>query len=136
MVCGRSNFKLNLGCVCYILGKSVGRKCGTDVVVYRIRGENADVAVTAEHNRLLEQKLYRLPAGVLVQDVESGSCADKAGIIPGDVIQYAGKTRVESVDALNNLLYSLTAGDKLELTVYRYRTGKQFTVTVTLDEAN
>ena len=84
----------------------------------------------------LEQKLYRLPAGVLVQDVESGSCADKAGITPGDVIQYAGKTRVESVDALNNLLYSLTAGDKLELTVYRYRTGKQFTVTVTLDEAN
>ena len=33
---GRSNFKLNLGCVCYILGKSVGRKCGTDVVVYRV----------------------------------------------------------------------------------------------------
>ena len=94
------------------------------------------LGITGDAVSQLEQKLYRLPAGVLVQDVESGSCADKAGIIPGDVIQYAGKTRVESVDALNNLLYSLTAGDKLELTVYRYRTGKQFTVTVTLDEAN
>ena len=93
------------------------------------------LGITGDAVSQLEQKLYRLPAGVLVQDVQSGSCADRAGIIAGDVIQYANKTRVESVDELNNLLYSLTAGDTLELTIYRYRTGKQYSVTVTLDEA-
>ena len=93
------------------------------------------LGITGDAVSQLEQKLYRLPAGVLVQDVEAGSCADRGGIVAGDVIQYANKTRVESVEELNSLLYSLTAGDTLELTVYRYRTGKQFVVTVTLDEA-
>ena len=93
------------------------------------------LGITGDAVSQLEQRLYRLPAGVLVEEVESGSCADQAGIVAGDVIQYAGKTRVQTAEALNNILYSLTSGDELELTIYRYRTGKQFAVTVKLDEA-
>lgn len=93
------------------------------------------LGISGDAVSLLEQRLYRLPAGVLVEEVESGSCADEAGVVAGDVIQYAGDTQVQSAEELENLLYSLSAGDELELVVYRYRTGKQFVVTVTLDEA-
>ncbi len=85
---------------------------------------------------LLEQRLYRLPAGVLVSGVEAGGCADKAGIGAGDVILSAGSVRVESLEDLQSILYTLSAGETLELTLYRYRTGQQLTVTVILDEAN
>ena len=93
------------------------------------------LGITGDTVSQLEQRLYRLPAGVLVETVEDGSCADKAGIVAGDVIQYADKTMLQSAEELENLLYSLSAGDTLELTIYRYRTGKQFTITVKLDEA-
>ena len=93
------------------------------------------LGITGDTVSQLEQRLYRLPAGVLVEEVESGSCADKAGIVAGDVIQYGGKTRVQTAQELSNLLYSLSAGEELELIIYRYRTGKQFSVTVKLDEA-
>ena len=93
------------------------------------------LGITGDTVSQLEQRLYRLPAGVLVQKVEDGSCADQAGIVAGDVIQYADNTMLQSAEELENLLYSRSAGDDLKLTVYRYRTGKQFMVTVTLDEA-
>lgn len=84
---------------------------------------------------ILEQRLYRLPAGALVEAVEDGGCADKAGLIAGDVILTAKGIRVESAEALTEILYGMSAGDSLELSVYRYRSGSQFTVTLTLDEA-
>ena len=82
----------------------------------------------------LEQRLYRLPAGALVESVVSGGCADQAGLIAGDVILTANGVRVESENALTEVLYGLSAGDELALTVYRYRGGIQFSVTLTLDE--
>ncbi len=83
----------------------------------------------------LEQRIYRLPAGVLVESVEDGGCADEARLYAGDVILSANGIRVESGEALTEILYGLSAGDQLELTVYRYRGGSQFSVTLTLDEA-
>lgn len=82
----------------------------------------------------LEQRLYRLPAGVLVESLVSGGCADRAGLVAGDVILTANGIRVESAEALTEVLYGLNAGEELELTVYRYRGGSQFAVTLILDE--
>jgi S1-C subfamily serine protease len=70
-----------------------------------------------------------------VEAVEDGGCADKAGLIAGDVILAVKGIRVESGEALTEILYGMSAGDALELSVYRYRGGNQFTVTLTLDEA-
>ena len=93
------------------------------------------LGISGETVSVLEQKLYRLPAGVLVSQVEEGSCADQAGIIQGDVIISAGGARVESAEALSTLLYQLDPGNSLDLGIYRYRSGKQLSVTVILDEA-
>jgi len=82
-----------------------------------------------------DQRFNRLPAGVLVSKVESGSCAQTAGLEVGDIILSMGGVRVESADALSSVLYNYNAGDKVQIQIYRYRTGKQYTLTLTLDEA-
>ena len=82
-----------------------------------------------------DQRYYRLPSGYLISEVAEGSCADAAGLSVGDIIFGIGGTRIESADELQTALYAYGVGDEVVLSVYRYRTGKSFTVTVTLDEA-
>lgn len=64
-------------------------------------------------------KYYGLPAGVFVDSVEEGSCAEKAGVQKGDIItSLSGKT-VESYNDLALELRRHRAGEDIELTVYR-----------------
>lgn len=82
-----------------------------------------------------DQRYYRLPAGYLISGVKPDSCAEAAGLVAGDIIYSIGGTRIQSADELQAVLYSFSVGDTVELGIYRYRTGKTFTVTVTLDES-
>ncbi len=82
-----------------------------------------------------DQRFNRLPAGVLVSKVDRGSCAQAAGLEVGDIILSLGGVRVESTDALSTILYNYNAGDTVQMEIYRYRTGKQYTLTLILDEA-
>ena len=81
----------------------------------------------------IEQAWYRLPAGVLITQVEEGSSAAEAGITAGDVILRIDDTRITDTQALETVLYSHQAGDQVDLIVYR--SGKQYSVTLTLGEA-
>ena len=82
----------------------------------------------------IEQAWYRLPAGVLITQVEDGSAAEKAGITEGDVLLSVDETRVTNTQTLESLLYSYQAGDTV--TVILYRGGKQYSVALTLGEAD
>ena len=90
---------------------------------------------------------YRLPVqeGVLVESVEKGSGASKAGVMPGDtevvvagdtyilggdVIVAADGKPIASIDDLRDVIAAHKPGDKIELDVYRG--GAKKTVTVTL----
>ena len=92
-------------------------------------------------------RLFHLPvsAGVLVQVVQSGSGAAKAGIkggtqqttvagesykMGGDVIVAASGKPITSTGALRDLIAGYKPGDKLSLTLYRGT--KKITVAVTL----
>ena len=75
---------------------------------------------------------YDSVPGVYVYEVESGSCADTAGIQPGDVITAIGSTTVTEQTDLVEALRSYHAGDSEQLTVYRG--GETITMTVTFDE--
>jgi S1-C subfamily serine protease len=92
-------------------------------------------------------RLFHLPvsAGVLVQIVQSGSGAAKAGIkggtrqttvagesyrMGGDLIVAAGGKPITSTGALRDLIAGYKPGDKLSLTLYRGT--KKITVAVTL----
>jgi len=94
-----------------------------------------DLGVKGDSVSTFDQRYYRLPAGFLISEVEEGSCAKKAGLSGGDIIYGIDTTRIASADELQTALYSYSVGDEITLYVYRYRTGKQFAVTVVLDEA-
>ena len=81
---------------------------------------------------------YGLPAGAFVESVDPGGCAEKAGIMAGDVITGIDGLEVSSYEELDSIVKnSYRAGDVVTLTVYRAnlsREVKEFYLELTLDE--
>jgi serine protease Do len=89
------------------------------------------------HRQALSSALARnlgLPNnhGALVEEVQPGSPAERAGLKPGDVIVNLDQHEVVDRASLRNLAAGLDVGSKVPLTYYR--AGKSQTVTVTIDE--
>jgi len=72
------------------------------------------------------------PYGALVNKVESGGPADKAGLEKGDVIIQLDGKEVQSSSELRNRIANSTVGSKHDLTVLRE--GKKKDLTVKLEE--
>ena len=79
------------------------------------------------------QRYYRLPAGAYITALEEGGAAQKAGLSAGDILLSIQGIRITSVDELSSALLSLNAGDTVTVTIYRNQ--KQYSATVTLDQA-
>ena len=77
-------------------------------------------------------KYYGLPMGPRVYEVVPGSCAEKAGILEGDIITALDDIETENHTALKAALKKVKAGDTVELTVFR--AGAEMKISVTLDE--
>ncbi|MCL2747278.1 MAG: trypsin-like peptidase domain-containing protein [Oscillospiraceae bacterium] len=75
---------------------------------------------------------YNLPVGVYVVTVEPGSCAEKAGLITGDVIIAFGGDTVRTQEDLVGRKNTCKAGDTVEVKLVR--AGQEMTLEVTLDE--
>ena len=60
------------------------------------------------------------PAGVQVYEIEKGGPAEKAGLMSGDIITEANGARVYDFQDLSAEIDKLSAGDSIELKVYRY----------------
>lgn len=76
--------------------------------------------------------LYNLPLGAYVDSVSEGSCAKAAGLHAKDIITGLGDYSVENTTDLLRALRKYHAGDTTTIQVYR--SGKELTLTVTLDE--
>lgn len=77
-------------------------------------------------------KRNNIPIGIYVNQVQEFSPAEKAGILPGDVIiKFDGKT-VKTVEELNKIKQTHNAGDKVKVVVNR--DGREKTLTVELKE--
>ena len=76
--------------------------------------------------------IYSLPVGSYVDSVTAGSCAEKAGILPKDIIIAVGEYTVEGNSTLQNALRKFKAGDTTTITVYR--AGAEVELTITFDE--
>ena len=76
--------------------------------------------------------MYSLPMGSYVQSVTAGSCAEKAGIQPKDIIIAVGDYPVEGNSTLQSALRKFKAGDTTTVTVYR--AGAKLPLTITFDE--
>ena len=77
-------------------------------------------------------QIFGWPEGVYVNDVEEGSCAETAGIQPGDIITKIDDTDITSVSQLTTVKNSYRAGDTVTVTVYR--SGQYVELTLTFDE--
>ena len=76
--------------------------------------------------------VYSLPMGSYVDSVTEGSCAEKAGILPKDIIIGVGDYTVEGNSTLQSALRKFKAGDTTTITVYR--AGATVELTITFDE--
>ena len=78
-------------------------------------------------------QVFGWPNGVYVNDVEEGSCAEKAGIRRGDIITKLGDTEVASVAELTSAKNRFKPGDTTNVEVYR--AGETVTLSITFDES-
>lgn len=76
---------------------------------------------------------YNTPEGAYVYNVESGSCAEKCGILAGDIITRVGDNTVNGYDDLYSAIRQYKAGETVEVDVYRG--SETLTLHITFDEA-
>ena len=81
----------------------------------------------------LYQYYYRMPEGVYVNGVASGSDAEAKGIEVKDIILAIDGERVTSVEDIETVLYNYQPGDTV--TVIVYRGGYQYEVDIVLGES-
>ena len=75
---------------------------------------------------------YGLPRGAYVDYVEEGSCAQTAGILPGDIITQIGSYEILGKDDVRIARTGYGAGDTVDITLVR--DGTTMTTTLTFDE--
>lgn len=77
---------------------------------------------------------YGYPAGAYVYEVTEGSCADKGGLQPHDIIYQFGEVQINGYADLKKALNTYHIGDTVVLKVYRLETSQHIEVTVTLEK--
>ena len=90
------------------------------------------VSINTNYTSMYAQ-YYGWPMGAYVDAVNPGSCAEKAGIVPGDIITKLGGDEVASYDDLKSAIKRHSAGESVEIELYRADESR--TVTVTFDES-
>ena len=91
------------------------------------------LGITGESISSFYQFYYHLPNGLYITEVEEGSSADELGITAGDILISIDGVRITDNDALKKQVYSYNPGDTVEIVIYR--SGKQYSATLTVGEA-
>ena len=78
------------------------------------------------------QFYYRMPAGILITEVDPESDAAAQDLRRGDILMTVSGRQITSLDILEEILYASVPGDRLKATVYR--DGREFAVTITVEE--
>lgn len=76
-------------------------------------------------------RYYNLPEGAFVENIISGSCADRAGLKPGDILMQLGEYGIYGFNDVIPALRHFTAGDNTQAVVFRE--GQVLSVQLTLD---
>lgn len=80
-----------------------------------------------------QASLYNMPYGVYVKEVAKHGAADKAGILPGDVITAVNKAEVTTMTSLQEKVNGYRKGTKVEITLQRSDDGKYKEKKVTVE---
>ncbi len=79
------------------------------------------------------QYYYRLPVGLLITEVKDRSTAQEAGVQPGDLLLSINGIRITSANKLEELLYGLSVGDKVNTVIYR--SGREYEMMLSVEES-
>lgn len=91
------------------------------------------LAVTGEAVSAFDQYYFRLPAGLYIRSVESGSPAAQLGIESGDILVRLGDAAITSAEDLERALYEYDVGDTVTIVIAR--SGSYYQLEVPLIEA-
>lgn len=80
------------------------------------------------------QQVFGWPAGVYINEVEAGSCAQTAGLKQGDIITKINDAAITGTAQMISVKNSYRAGDTVQITVFR--SGEYLTLSMTFDEQN
>ena len=97
----------------------------------RVRGR-AYLGVTLQNLDAQVAEIYSLPSGPQVVTVTEGSCSEKAGLQPHDIILEFDGREINTYSDLVSALSKHRAGDTVKMKLYR--AGAEIEVTLTLDE--
>ena len=103
-----------------------------DLIAHGYLTNQAYLGVTVRDLDGNTASMYSLPVGSYVDTVVEGSCAEKAGIQPKDIIIGVGEYTVEGNSTLQQALRRFRAGDTTTITVFR--AGARVELTITFDE--
>jgi serine protease Do len=91
------------------------------------------LGITGEGLSSFYQYYYQMPAGLYITALEPGSPAERCGIEPGDLLISIDDHRITDEESYKTALYNYAIGDTV--TVIIYRSGKQYSVSLTLHES-
>ena len=115
----------------FIIPVNKAVKIANDLINYGFIRDQAGLGVTVK--TVYTSNYYsQTPFGAMVQSVNPGSCAEKAGIAVGDVIIKIDDVEVTSIKSLSAAKSHFSAGDTATVTVYRDQ--KEIELEVTFDE--
>ena len=89
------------------------------------------VSVNSKYNEMYAQ-YYGWPVGAYIDSVDGGSSAESAGIQPGDIITGIDGDSIRSYDDLRSAVKRHSAGETVDVELYR--ADENYTVSVTFDE--
>ena len=91
------------------------------------------IGITGQEISAFDQLYYRIPQGIYITEVAVGSDAEAKGIHPGDILLQFDGARITNSEALKNALYAHSAGDTVNIVIYR--NGNQYTVDIVLGQS-
>ena len=90
-----------------------------DLIAYGYVTGRPMIGVTGEDITSFISLYYRLPEGVFIRFVTPDSGAERAGLMPSDIIIGANGETVTSFKELNELVSDCSVGDTMVITIYR-----------------
>ena len=113
---------------------NLASKIVNDILIHgEVRRGLLGVSISPVDSKVAKGVGLSRPVGVLVQGLQSGRAAEKAGLKSGDIIMSVNGAEVVSVNDLQNKIASKNPGDHVSLKIWRDK--KPLTLQVVLDRA-
>ena len=77
------------------------------------------LGILGETLPMFYQHYYRMPAGLYITQVDSGSAAENCGMESGDILLSINDTRIYDMEDLQTVILGYEVGDTVTVTIYR-----------------